>query len=641
MGPGSQERGTISVRLPDGTPMEVARGTTVLALAEQIGARLAQAAVAAYVNGVLVDLSTPLRDDADVRLVTTQDAEGREVFLHSAAHLMAQAVQELFAEAKLAIGPALADRFYYDIDLPTALTEQDLIAVEQRMAEIVDRNLSVSRQELTRHEALELFAGNPYKQEIIRELPENETITIYRQGPFVDLCRGPHVPDTKRLGKHFKLLSLAGAYWRGEERRQMLQRIYGTAWPTKDELEGFLKAIEEAEARDHRKLGRELELFHIFDDAGPGLPFYLPKGAVLKRTIEQWLTDRHLERGYQIVWTPHLIKADMWKRSGHYDTGYPMYFTEIDEREYGVKPMNCPGHLLIYGSQTRSYRDLPLRMFELGTVYRHERAGVLHGLLRVRGFTQDDAHIFCTPEQLESELIGVLDFAREMLKSFGFEEFSVYLATRPDKSVGSDDVWERATRALEAALARSGLPYEVDPGGGAFYGPKIDIKLKDAIGRYWQGPTIQCDFNLPERFDLTYVGEDGGFHRPVMVHRVVLAGIERFIGILIEHYAGAFPTWLAPVQAVVIPIADRHIDYGRQVRQNLLARGIRAEIDERQERVAYKIRGAEIQRVPYMLVVGDREVQEASVSVRKRSGEDLGRLELAAFCADFFANLRG
>jgi len=641
MGPGSQERDAISVRLPDGTPMEVARGTTALQVAERIGARLAQAAVAAHVNDVLVDLSTPLRDDADLRLVTAKDAEGREVFLHSTAHLMAQAVQELFPEAKLAIGPALADRFYYDIDLPEALTEHDLIAIEQRMGEIVDRNLPVTRQVLSRAEALELFADNPYKREIIEELPEGESISVYGQGEFVDLCRGPHVPDTKRLGRHFKLLSLAGAYWRGDERRQMLQRIYGTASATKEELEAFLKAIEEAEARDHRRLGRELELFQIFEEAGPGLPFYLPKGAILKRTIEQWLTDRHLERGYQIVWTPHLIKVDMWKRSGHYDTGYPMYFTEIDEREYGVKPMNCPGHLLIYGSQTRSYRDLPLRMFELGTVYRHERAGVLHGLLRVRGFTQDDAHIFCTPEQLESELIGVLDFAREMLKSFGFEEFSVYLATKPDKSVGSDDVWERATRALEAALASSGLPYEVDPGGGAFYGPKIDIKLKDAIGRYWQGPTIQCDFNLPERFDLTYVGEDGGFHRPVMVHRVVLAGIERFIGILIEHYAGAFPTWLAPVQAVVIPIADRHIDYGRQVRQNLLVRGIRAEIDERQERVAYKIRGAELQRVPYMLVVGDHEVQEASVSVRKRSGEDLGRLELAAFCADFSANLRG
>jgi threonyl-tRNA synthetase len=625
--PELQDR-TITLSLPNGDRMEVPAGTTAADVARRIGAGLARAAVAAKVDGVAIDLSAPLTADAALCVLTMRDAEGRDIFLHSASHVLAQAVTELFPEAKLAIGPAIEDRFYYDIDVPEAFTEMDLRAIEVRMLEIVDRDLPVTREELSREAALDLFADNPYKVEIIQELPEGEIVSVYRQGGFVDLCRGPHLASTGRVRKHIKLLSLAGAYWRGEERRQMLQRIYGTAWETKEELADFLRRLEEAEARDHRRLGRELDLFRTYDEAGPGLPFYHPRGALLKRTIEQWVTDRHLERGYQLVWTPHLIKVDMWRTSGHYDTGYPMYFTSIDDREYGVKPMNCPGHLLIYKSQTRSYRDLPIRYFELGTVYRHERAGVLHGLMRVRGFTQDDAHIFCTPEQLEGELVGVIDFFRETLGAFGFTEFAIYLATRPEKSVGSDAVWERATAALQSALERAGLPYEVDSGGGAFYGPKIDVKLRDAIGRYWQGPTIQCDFNLPERFELEYIGEDGEKHRPVMVHRVVLAGIERFIGVLVEHYGGAFPMWLAPVQAMVIPIADRHIDYARQVRQNMVSAGLRAEVDERGERVSYKVRDAEVQKIPYMLVVGDREQEERGVSLRKHAGDDSGFMPL-------------
>jgi len=631
----------IVLRLPNGDSKEVVRGTTAAQVAGAIGARLAKAAVAASIDGELVDLSTPLTTGGELRVLTTKDPQGREVLLHSAAHVMAQAVVELFPQAKLAIGPAIEDRFYYDIDLPEPLSQYDMEAVEVRMREIVDRDLPIVREDLGREAALRLFAGNAYKEEIISELPEDARITVYRQGEFVDLCRGPHVPSTGRVGKALKLLSIAGAYWRGDERNAMLQRLYGTVWDSAAELEDYLKRIAEAEARDHRKLGRELDLFRIYEEAGPGLPLYHPNGAILKRTIEQWVTDRHLERGYEIVWTPHLIKADMWKQSGHYDTGYPMYFTQIDDREYGVKPMNCPGHLLIYKSHTRSYRDLPIRYFELGTVYRHERPGVLHGLLRVRGFTQDDAHIFCTPAQLEDELCGVIDFFHEVLSRFGFEEFEICLATRPERSVGGDEVWERATKALESALARAQLAYEVDAGGGAFYGPKIDVKLKDAIGRMWQGPTIQCDFNLPERFDLNYIAEDGQPHRPVMIHRVVLAGIERFIGVLIEHYGGAFPLWLAPVQAIVLPIADRHIDYGREVRQNLVSAGVRAKVDERGERISYKIRDAELQRVPYMLVVGDREQEQGTVAVRKRPREDLGSQPLDAFIAAVKSTLRG
>ncbi len=616
----------IRITLPDGSSLSVPRGTTPAQVAEQIGPRLAKDALAAKVNGRLIGLNEPLHADAQLTILTFADPEGREVMRHSAAHVMAHAVCELFPGARLAIGPALEDRFYYDFDLPRPLTPDDLQAIEQRMAEIVDRNLPIVREVLSRDEALELFRklDQKYKVEIINELPDDEPVTIYRQGEFVDLCRGPHLPSTGRVGKVFKLLSIAGAYWRGDESREQLQRIYGTCFETKAQLEEFQERLAEAERRDHRKLGPQLDLFMFFPEAGPGLPFYPPNGAMLKRIIEQWLTDLHLKRGYQLVWTPHLIRSELWHISGHYQTGYPMYFTEIEGQEYGVKPMNCPGHILIYKSHTRSYRDLPIRYFELGTVYRHERAGVLHGLLRVRGFTQDDAHIFCTPDQLVSEICGVIEFGQEMLRVFGFEEFRYVLSTKPEKAVGDDALWERATDALRQALEQFGLDYDVEEGGGAHYGPKIDLKLKDALGREWQGSTIQCDLNLPERFDLTYIGEDGKEHRPAMIHRVVLAGIERWIGILIEHYGGAFPLWLAPVQIVLLPIADRHNEYARAVAQKLRENGFRVEVDERSERISYKVREAELQKIPVMLIVGDREVSSEQVSVRRLKRGDLG-----------------
>lgn len=556
-----------------------------------------------------------------------------ETMRHSAAHVMAEAVQSLFPGAKFGIGPAIEDGFYYDFDLPRPLTNDDLSAIEARMRELVMSDAPFIKQELSKAEANKLFAGQPYKLELIDELP-GETVTVYRQGSFTDLCRGPHVASTGKI-KAFKLTSIAGAYWKGSESRPMLQRIYAVAFLSNKEMEEHLKLLEEAARRDHRKLGRELDLFSIHDEAGPGLVMWHPKGGFIRRTIEDFWKDEHYRRGYDIVYTPHIAKVDLWKTSGHWDFYREYLYSpmKIEEKEYIVKPMNCLGHILMYKTQKRSYRELPLRYAELGTVYRYERSGVLHGLTRVRGFTQDDAHIFCTPEQLEDELAGVVDLVRFMMKTFGFAEYDLFLSTRPEKYTGSLEGWEHATGTLASVLNKMKVPYQIDPGEGVFYGPKIDIKLKDAIGRSWQGPTIQVDFNLPQRFNVTYVAADGQERQVFMVHRAVLGSMERFMGCLIEHYAGAFPVWLAPVQAVVIPIADRHLDYARKVEQELRMDGLRARVDSRAERMNSKIRQAQVEKVPYMLVVGDKEQAADAVSVRLRSGEDLGSQPLSAFKA--------
>ncbi len=623
----------IRVTLPDGSVKEVAPGTTALEVAESIGKRLAREAVAAEVDGRLVDLTAPLAADCRLRILTPDTPEGLDVLRHSASHVMAQAVKRVVGDAKLAIGPATADGFYYDLDTPRPLTPEDLEKIEAEMARIVKEDLPVRRRELPRDEAIRFFRdrGEPYKVELIEDLPDEETISLYEQGEFADLCRGPHVPSTGRV-KVFKLLSVAGAYWRGDERNPMLQRIYGTAFGTKEELAERLRLLEEAKKRDHRKLGRELELFSIEDEVGPGLVIWHPKGALVRTLLEDFERREHLRRGYQIVIGPQILRKELWERSGHYDNYREnMYFTEVEDGQvYGIKPMNCLAHMVIYRSKVRSYRDLPLRYFELGTVHRHEKSGVLHGLTRVRGFTQDDAHILCTPEQLLDEISGILDFVQDVMGLFGFE-YEVELSTRPEKSIGNDEAWERATRALEEALRSRGMAYGVCEGEGAFYGPKIDVKLRDALDRKWQCATIQADFTLPERFDLTYVGADGERHRPVMLHRVILGSIERFIGILIEHFAGAFPTWLAPVQVVLLPISDRHAPYARKAEGLLRARGVRVEVDDRNETLRYKIREAQLQKVPYMVVVGDREVSDGTVSPRPRSGDPLPTMPLDEF----------
>lgn len=607
-----------------------------MTIAESVISRypeLGEAALAARLNGTPVDLSAPL-EAGELEVLTWEDEEGREVYRHSAAHIMAHAVLELFTGAKLAFGPAISDGFYYDFDLPQTLSPDDLPVIEERMREITARDLPISREVWAKDEAIRFFndLGQDYKVEVLEGMEEDE-VSLYRQGEFIDLCRGPHLPSTGRL-RYFKLLNLAGAYWRGDETRPMLQRIYGTAFDDLGELESYLHFLEEAERRDHRRIGRELDLFSFHEEAGPGVVFYHPKGAIQREIIEDFLKEEHRRRGYQMVITPHLFRGQLWHESGHLDYYREnMYTFEKDGAEYVVKPMNCPGHILIYKSRPRSYRDLPLKFFELGTVYRYERSGVLHGLMRVRGFTQDDAHIFCTEDQLEEEIGECLDFAFFSLRTFGFEDFEVYLSTRPEESVGSGAQWEKATEALANSLAALGINYQVDPGEGVFYGPKIDIKLKDAIGRSWQGPTVQADFNLPERFDLTYAGHDNRPHRPVMIHRVVLAGIERFYGVLIEHYAGEFPMWLAPVQVTIIPVADRHLPYAREVEQALGAEGLRVEVDDDNQTVNMKIRKAQMQKVPLSVVVGDREVEAGTVSARDRSGNDIRGIAIEEFLA--------
>ncbi|MFC2065594.1 threonine--tRNA ligase [Chloroflexota bacterium] len=558
--------------------------------------------------------------------------EGKmEIARHSASHVMAEAVLSIFSDARFGIGPAIEDGFYYDFDLPRSLTPDDLPVIESKMREIIASDLPFVRKEITKDEAQLLFASQPYKLELIGEIPE-EKVSVYQQGSFVDLCRGPHVDSAGEI-KAFKLISIAGAYWRGDEHNPMLQRIYGVAFDNKETLAKYLEKLDEAAKRDHRKLGKELDLFSIHQEAGPGLVHWHPKGAVIRRVIEDFWKDEHIKRDYDIVYTPHIAKVVLWKTSGHWEFYHESLYSpmDVEGQQYIIKPMNCLGHILMYKTKLRSYRDLPLRYAELGTVYRYERSGVLHGLARVRGFTQDDAHIFCRFDQLEEEVVRVLELTRFMMDTFGFSKHKVLLSTRPEKYAGELQVWDEATETLRRALERSGIAYDIDPGEGVFYGPKIDTKLEDALGRAWQGPTAQVDFNLPQRFDVTYIGEDGQEHQVAMVHRTVLGSMERFLASLIEHYGGVFPLWLAPVQIRVIPISDRHLDYAHALEARLKAERIRVEVDSRSERVNMKIRQAQLDKIPYMLIVGDKEVADSTVSVRLPSGEQMNDQSFDSF----------
>ncbi|MEK7286721.1 MAG: threonine--tRNA ligase [Nitrospirota bacterium] len=580
---------------------------------------------AAVVNGNPKDLSGTISEDAEITLLDFDSPEGKEVYRHSSSHLMAQAVKEVFPTAQMTIGPAIDDGFYYDFDFERPFTPEDLQKIEDQMRDIIKRDLSVSRMELSREEAIRLFKdrGEPYKVELVEGI-ENPPISAYKQGEFIDLCTGPHLPSTSFVGE-VKLLTLAGAYWRGSEKNKMLQRIYGTSFPNKEQMDRHLQNLEEIKKRDHRKLGKELDLFSLCEEIGGGLVLWHPKGAIIRKTIEDFWREEHLKAGYEIVFTPHVAKLDLWKQSGHLDFYKESMYapTEVEGVPYQIKPMNCPFHIMIYKSRLRSYRELPFRWAELGSVYRYERSGTLHGLLRVRGFTQDDSHLFCRPDQIQDEILKVLDFTTMILKTFGFIDYDVYLSTRPEKYVGTLDHWEMATTALEGALKEKGLAYKVDPGEGVFYGPKIDMKIKDVLGRSWQCTTIQVDFNLPERFDLTYRDEDSKDQRPIMIHRALLGSIERFFGILIEHYAGAFPTWLAPVQVKILPITEAQREYADGVKSALMEKGIRCEADYRKETIGSRIRDAQLIKVPYMVIMGKKEVAEQTISVRNRSGESI------------------
>ncbi|MHB1531739.1 threonine--tRNA ligase [Acidithiobacillus sp.] len=621
------------LRLPDGSLRHFDAPVSGLQLAQSIGPGLAKAALAIKVEGVLQDLSEPISHDAAVAIITRDAPEGLEILRHSTAHLLAQAVKSLYPEAQVTIGPSIDNGFYYDFAFPRGFTPEDLAAIEARMQDLVRANLPVRREELDRDAAIALFEGmgEYYKVEIIRAIPAGETLSLYRQGDFVDLCRGPHVPATGLLGA-FKLTRVAGAYWRGDARNPMLQRIYGTAWPDQKALDAYLRQLAEAERRDHRRIGTELELFSIQEDAGGGLVFWHPMGARVRRVVEDFWRMAHVDGGYELLYTPHIAHEQLWFTSGHKDFyGDSMFQAMEDEGQpYQLKPMNCPFHILIYKDRMHSYRDLPMRWAELGTVYRHEMSGALHGLMRVRGFTQDDAHIFCRPDQIEAEIVGVLELIQEILGAFGFDRYEINLSTRPEHSVGSDAIWEAATGALRNALDKKGMAYAVDAGGGAFYGPKIDLKIEDAIGRKWQCSTVQLDFNLPERFAMEYVAEDGSRQTPIMIHRAIFGSLERFFGVLIEHYEGRFPLWLAPVQAVVMPISEHQADYAGTVQRQLLEADLRCDLDLRNEKIGYKIRAHTLRRIPFLLVVGEREKEAGTVAVRTRDGLDLGSVAVAS-----------
>lgn len=630
----------MNVVLPDGSKKELEQGSNVADVAASVGVGLAKAALAGKINGDLVDLSTEVTDGNEVAIITNKSPEALDILRHSAAHIMAQAIEDLHPGVQFGVGPAIENGFYYDIKLDKNLGPEDLEQIENRMAEIVKAAEPFERKVVSRKEAYELFESKEQtlKLELIEELPESETITTYSIGNFTDLCRGPHLPDTSKLGA-FKLTKLAGAYWKGDSEREMLQRVYGTAFFNKKELEEYLHNIEEAEKRDHRKLGRELGIYTMDSMAGVGLPLYLPKGARIIRTMQEWLRRDLYTRGYEEVITPHIYNADVWKTSGHYDFYHEnMYFFQINEgdeehprfTEYAVKPMNCPGHVLLYRNDIHSYRELPIRYFEFGTVYRHEMSGVVHGLLRARGFTQDDAHVFCRRDQVVDEVVAILDLVDHIMNTFGFE-YTAEISTRPEKSIGTDDMWEYATDSLKKACAQHELVYEINEGDGAFYGPKIDIKVKDAIGRTWQCSTVQVDFNFPERFDLTYRTENNTEERPWMLHRAIFGSIERFLGILIEHYAGALPLWLAPVQVAVLPLADRHIDACADLVKKITACGGRVELYDQNEPMRVKIAKAQSQKIPYMLVLGDKEIENGTVSVRERHEGDLGTWEVEKF----------
>ncbi len=625
----------IKINFPDGSQKEFDKGVTPLQVAQSISSRLADDALVADVDGIERDLNYPINKDSVVKLYTFNDDRGKHTYWHSTSHLMAHAIQSIYLEAKFGVGPAIDAGFYYDVDIDSRLTEDDLRKIEDKMLELTKQDSPFSRKELSKAEARNFFTkkGDNYKLEIINELDETaEVISIYDEGNFTDLCTGPHVPSTGKI-KYFRLLSISGSYWRGDEKNKQLQRIYGISFPKKKMLDDYLVFLEEAKKRDHRKLGKELDLFSIHEEAGAGLIYWHPKGARVRLDIENFWRQAHLENGYEILYTPHIGKSWLWETSGHLG-----FFKEnmyapmpIDEQDYFIKPMNCPFHIMIYQSHLRSYKDLPLRWAELGTVYRYEKSGVLHGLLRVRGFTQDDAHIFCAQEQIESEIIEVIRFCMHMWRSFGFNEMNFYVSTRPEKVTGNDDLWERATNSLKTALEKEGLAYKIDEGGGAFYGPKIDIKIKDALNREWQMSTIQFDFNMPERFGMKYIGEDGKEHTPFMVHRALLGSLERFMGVLIEHYGGSFPLWLAPVQVAVLPISQNYFEAAEKISNELKKAQIKVTLDERNEKIGYKIRDWETKKTPYMIIVGEKEVSSNTISIRQHKKGDIGSMSVEEF----------
>ena len=621
----------VKIILPDGSAKEYAAGTTLGEAVKQLSNSLAKKVLAANVNGELTDLREELVDGSEVAFLTFEDEGGKHTLRHTASHILAQAVKRLWPEAKLAIGPAIDKGFYYDIDMEHTLTPEDLGKIEKEMSRIVKENLPITKSVMPRQEAIELFKAKneDYKVELIQDLPEDAVISCYSQGDFIDLCAGPHVASTGKV-KAFKLQSIAGAYWRGDEKNKMLQRIYGTAFEKKEELDAYLHLLEEAAKRDHRKLGKELGLF-VIKEEGPGFPFFLPKGMALRNELENFWREVHHEFEYEEIRTPIILNKQLWETSGHwFHYRENMYTTIIDEEEYAIKPMNCPGGILVYQNEMHSYRDFPLRYAELGLVHRHELSGALHGLFRVRAFTQDDAHVFMLPSQMQSELMKVIELFDRIYSQFGLK-YHVELSTKPDNAMGDDAIWEAATEALRNAIEAKGIPYVINPGDGAFYGPKLDYHIEDSLGRTWQCGTIQLDMNLPERFQIEYVGEDGQKHRPIMIHRACFGSMERFIGILTEHYAGAFPTWMAPVQVKILPISEKHVEYAKDLAKQMHRDYVRVEVDDRSEKIGYKIRQAQMAKVPYMLVVGDKEVEEGTVNVRKHGGDELGSVPFEEF----------
>ena len=627
----------IKIQFPDGSVKEHPKNISPLEIAESISHGLAKQTIVAEVNGKLVDLDYKIANDAKIKLFKFDSKEGQEVYWHSTAHLLAQAVKELFPIIKVTIGPAIENGFYYDFDKEVPFTDKDLEKIEQKMKELSKNNAEYTRQELSKKEAIKLFSDlkEDYKLELLEEIPDDEVISAYTQGNFTDLCRGPHIIDTGKI-KAIKLLKTSGAYWRGDSKNKMLQRIYGVSFPSNKELNTFLHNLEEAKKRDHRKIGKELDLYSFSDEIGPGLVLWHPNGAMMRSIVEDYWKKRHFEDGYSLVNTPHIGKAGLWEKSGHLEFYKESMYSaiEVDDMEYYLKPMNCPFHIAIYQNQKRSYRELPIKYAEMGMVYRYENSGSLHGLMRVRGFTQDDAHIICTPDQLDNEIEEVIEFSLNILKAFGFEDFEIYLSTMPEKAVGEKADWDKATAALRKALEKLKIDYDVDEGGGAFYGPKIDIKIKDALNRSWQCSTIQFDFNLPSRFDMDYIGEDNQPHRPFMVHRALLGSMERFFGTLIEYHAGNFPIWLCPIQVKVLPISDNYIEFAKQVNAELKNSGIRSEVDFKNEKIGYKIREAEMHKIPYMFIVGQKEMESGTVSVRRHGEGDLGSKTIGEIVKD-------
>ena len=620
---------SIVISLPDGSKKEYPAAISALDIAKEISPRLADAAVAAEINGKLMDIGTMIESDADLVIHTFKTEAGKELYWHSTAHLMAQAVKQLWPEVQVTIGPSIEQGFYYDFDREESFTEEDLAKIEARMKELIAQDLPYQRKELSKQEAVEIFSkmGENYKIELLSEIPDTDVISTYTQGDFIDLCRGPHIPSTGKI-KVIKLLRSSGAYWRGDEKNKMLKRIYGISFPSNKELNAYLLFLEEAAKRDHRKLGKDLDLFSINDEVGAGLVLWHPNGSMIRQQIESYWKDQHLKNGYKLVNSPHLGRSKLWETSGHLSFyKEDMYSAvKVDDQEYYIKPMNCPFHLSIYNANHHSYRELPIRLAELGTVYRYERSGVLHGLMRVRGFTQDDAHIICTPEQVDSEVEKLIVFSLDMLRHFGFKDFMIYLSTKPEASVGRDEDWQMATESLKASLTKLDLPFNVDEGGGAFYGPKIDIKIKDAIGRAWQCTTIQFDFNLPERFDMQYIGADNTAHRPYMIHRAIFGSLERFFATLLEHHGGNLPLWLAPTQMMMLPITDAQLDYCKDLQEKFLAEGLRCEIDPRSEKIGYKIREAELKKIPFMCIIGAKEAEQNRLSLRRHTKGDLGSM---------------